>query len=167
MAEKIQTVGIYTLGCKVNQYESEAIAEELLKNGLSIESPSEPCDAYIINTCTVTAESDRKARQFIRRAISKNPDAYVVVTGCFAQVSPESIAAIDGVDAVIGNGNKLDAAKAIVDMIISQKAKSSHTTYRKRRFACLTESTTATHSHSYTMLRSTPQSQSLHRTETL
>lgn len=127
MAEKIQTVGIYTLGCKVNQYESEAIAEELLKNGLSIESPSEPCDAYIINTCTVTAESDRKARQFIRRAISKNPDAYVVVTGCFAQVSPESIAAIDGVDTVIGNGNKLDAAKAVADMLKSKKEKTAPT----------------------------------------
>lgn len=125
MAEKIQTVGIYTLGCKVNQYESEAIAEELLKNGLSIDSPANACDAYIINTCTVTAESDRKARQFIRRAISKNPDAYVVVTGCFAQVSPESIAAIDGVDAVIGNGNKLDAAKAVVDMLNSKKEKTS------------------------------------------
>ena len=124
MAEKIQTVGIYTLGCKVNQYESEAIAEELMKHGISIDSPANACDAYVINTCTVTAESDRKARQFIRRAISKNPDAYVVVTGCFAQVSPESIAAIEGVDAVIGNGNKLDAAMAIVDMIKSQKAKS-------------------------------------------
>lgn len=127
MAKNMQTVGIYTLGCKVNQYESEAIAEELLKNGLSIDSPSNPCDAYIINTCTVTAESDRKARQFIRRAISKNPDAYVVVTGCFAQVSPESIAAIEGVDAVIGNGNKLEAATAVINMLKAQKAKTSPT----------------------------------------
>jgi threonylcarbamoyladenosine tRNA methylthiotransferase MtaB len=125
MTKNTQTVGIYTLGCKVNQYESEAIAEELLKNGLSIDSPSSACDAYIINTCTVTAESDRKARQFIRRAISKNPDAYVVVTGCFAQVSPESIAAIEGVDAVIGNGNKLEAAKAVIDMLKDGKKKSS------------------------------------------
>ncbi len=125
MAKDKQTVGIYTLGCKVNQYESEAIAEELLKNGLYIDSPSSACDAYIINTCTVTAESDRKARQFIRRAISKNPDAYVVVTGCFAQVSPESIAAIEGVDAVIGNGNKLDAAKAVIDMLKDGKKNTS------------------------------------------
>lgn len=123
MAKNIQTVGIYTLGCKVNQYESEAIAEELLRAGIYIDSPSNPCDAYIINTCTVTAESDRKARQFIRRAISKNPDAYVVVTGCFAQVSPEAIAAIDGVDAVIGNGNKLEAAKAVIDLLKAKKEK--------------------------------------------
>ncbi len=127
MAENIRTVGIYTLGCKVNQYESEAIAEELLRSGISIDSPANACDAYIINTCTVTAESDRKARQFIRRAISKNPDAYVVVTGCFAQVSPESIAAIDGVDAVIGNGNKLDAAKAVIDMLNNKNKKTSPT----------------------------------------
>ena len=108
-----KTVGIYTLGCKVNQYESEAIAEELVREGFEILSPSELCDAYIINTCTVTAESDRKARQFIRRAITKNPDAYVVVTGCLAQTSAEAIAAIDGVDAVVGNTQKLLAAKEL------------------------------------------------------
>ncbi|MBO5938036.1 MAG: tRNA (N(6)-L-threonylcarbamoyladenosine(37)-C(2))-methylthiotransferase MtaB [Clostridia bacterium] len=108
-----KTVGIYTLGCKVNQYESEAIAEELARKGFEISSPAELCDAYIINTCTVTAESDRKARQFIRRAITKNPDAYVVVTGCLAQTSAEAIAAIDGVDAVVGNSEKLLAAREL------------------------------------------------------
>ena len=71
MAYKNKTVGIYTLGCKVNQYESEAISEELERRGFSIVSPACVCDAYVINTCTVTAESDRKARQFIRRAIGK------------------------------------------------------------------------------------------------
>ena len=101
------SVGIYTLGCKVNQYESEAIAESLEKYGVKISSPSEMCDAYVINTCTVTAESDRKARQFIRRAISKNPLAFIAVTGCLAQTSPQSIADIDGVDLVVGNTKKL------------------------------------------------------------
>ncbi|MBQ5771891.1 MAG: tRNA (N(6)-L-threonylcarbamoyladenosine(37)-C(2))-methylthiotransferase MtaB, partial [Clostridia bacterium] len=80
-----QTVGIYTLGCKVNQYESEAIAEALESRGFTVCSPTLPCDAYVINTCTVTAESDRKARQFIRRAIHQNPRAFVLVTGCLAQ----------------------------------------------------------------------------------
>ena len=61
-------VGIYTLGCKVNQYESEAIAEAFLARGYEIASAEDSCDIYVINTCTVTAESDRKARQFIRRA---------------------------------------------------------------------------------------------------
>ena len=109
------TVGIYTLGCKVNQYESEAIAEVLEANGISVISPSSVCDAYIINTCTVTAESDRKARQFIRRAISKNPDAYIIVTGCFAQTSPDDIAKIDGVNFICGNGEKMLAAHKLID----------------------------------------------------
>ena len=110
------TAGIYTLGCKVNQYESEAIAETLEKNGIKILSASSVCDAYIINTCTVTAESDRKARQFIRRAISKNPAAHIVVTGCLAQSAPEEISAIDGVDCIIGNSNKLLAAKKLIEL---------------------------------------------------
>ncbi len=112
-----KNVGIYTLGCKVNQYESEAIAEELARRNFEIASPSEVCDAYIINTCTVTAESDRKARQFIRRAITKNPDAYIVVTGCLAQTSAEAIAAIDGVDAVVGNSEKLLAARELCRLV--------------------------------------------------
>ena len=111
---KEYTAGIYTLGCKVNQYESEAIAEELMRHGIRILPPSSVCDAYIINTCTVTAESDRKARQFIRRAIGKNPNAYIVVTGCLAQTSAEAVGAIEGVDAVVGNSEKLHAAKLVL-----------------------------------------------------
>lgn len=122
-----KTAAIYTLGCKVNQYESEAIAEVLEVNGIKILSPSEICDAYIINTCTVTAESDRKARQFIRRAISKNPNAYIAVTGCFAQTSPEEIAKIDGVDLICGNTDKLDVAKYIVNFFNGSIEKSNTT----------------------------------------
>ena len=110
MSQIKKTVGIYTLGCKVNQYESQAVAEECERLGFSVISPAEVCDAYIINTCTVTAESDRKARQFIRRAISKNPAAAIVVMGCMSQTSPDSAAAIEGVDAVLGNTDKLSAA---------------------------------------------------------
>ena len=105
------TVGIYTLGCKVNQYESEAIAEALQSYGFEVTSPAQTCDVYIINTCTVTAESDRKARQFIRRAISRNTEARVLVTGCLAQTAAEAVAAIEGVDAVIGNTDKLSVAR--------------------------------------------------------
>lgn len=114
--EKFST-GIYTLGCKVNQYESEAIAEELERRGVTLSSPSSVCDAYVINTCTVTAESDRKARQFIRRAINKNPRAYILVTGCLAQTSADDIAAIDGVDVIIGNSNKLLVADELEALI--------------------------------------------------
>ncbi len=106
MAASKPTVGIYTLGCKVNQYESEAIAELFEENGFAVSPPSARCDAYVINTCTVTAESDRKAGQFIRRAIHQNPSAYILVTGCFSQTQPNRIAAIGGVDYICGNAQK-------------------------------------------------------------
>ncbi len=112
------TVGIYTLGCKVNQYESEAIAESFTSKGFLVQSPSLVLDVYVINTCTVTAESDRKARQFIRRAIHKNPNAFILVTGCFSQVAHEKVAGIAGVDYVCGNAAKLsvvDAAKKLLE----------------------------------------------------
>lgn len=121
MSEKIFTAGIYTLGCKVNQYESEAIAEELERRGINMRSPSEICDIYVINTCTVTAESDRKACQFIRRAIQKNPSAYVLVTGCMSQVASDRIKSIKGVDYICGNTNKLSIADAVQNFINSQE----------------------------------------------
>ncbi len=119
------TAYIYTLGCKVNQYESEAIAELLVSAGIIVSESADMCDAYIINTCTVTAESDRKARQFIRRAISKNPDAYIIVTGCLAQSSPEDVVKIDGVDFICGNGEKLIAAKKLIEYFNTDKQKDS------------------------------------------
>jgi threonylcarbamoyladenosine tRNA methylthiotransferase MtaB len=109
-----KTVGILTLGCKVNQYESEAIGETLEELGFTVCSPSEVCDAYVINTCTVTAESDRKARQFIRRALTKNPDAFIAVTGCLSQTNAPEICAIPGVDYVCGNRNKMSVVPALL-----------------------------------------------------
>lgn len=121
MQDKIYTAGIYTLGCKVNQYESEAIAERLREYGITIAKPSSVCDIYIINTCTVTAESDRKACQFIRRAIQKNPAAYVLVTGCLAQTDAERISAISGVDYISGNTDKLSVADYAIKLIKAGK----------------------------------------------
>lgn len=117
MAKNRPTVGLYTLGCKVNQYESEAIAERLSHLGFEVSSPSEACDAYVINTCTVTAESDRKARQFIRRAIKKNPAAVVAVTGCLAETGRESLEAIEGVDIIVGNARKLPVADEVAALV--------------------------------------------------
>lgn len=97
---------IMTLGCRVNQYESDVIAGELEAEGFDIVPFGAEADVTVVNTCTVTAESDRKSRQHIRRAIAANPDAPLIVTGCFAQVSPEAAAAIPGVSAVVGNGEK-------------------------------------------------------------
>lgn len=121
MSNKKLTVGIYTLGCKVNQYESEAIAEALVSHGFQIIQPNEICDIYIINTCTVTAESDRKAGQFIRRVIAKNSKAYVIVMGCLSQTAPEEISKIDGVDFICGNTRKLLAVDAALKFANSLK----------------------------------------------
>ncbi len=115
------TVGIATLGCKVNQYESEAIAEALEIRGFEILQSTEECDAYIINTCTVTAESDRKARQMIRRMMSHNPNAIILVCGCYSQVSPDAVAKIDGVDYICGSSNKLSVADKLSELISKGK----------------------------------------------
>lgn len=108
-----------TLGCKVNQYESTAIAEEFEKHGFTIGKFSEKCGIYIINSCTVTAESDRKTRQMIRRAARHNPNAYVLVTGCYAQLNPGKTAGIDGVDFICGNSNKTRLVDAALGLIAS------------------------------------------------
>ena len=99
------TIGVYTLGCKVSQYESEAIIEEAEKKGFT--SSDGICDVYVVNTCTVTAEGDRKCRQLIRRLAKKAPDAKILVCGCYSQVAPEEIAAIEGVSYVSGTADKL------------------------------------------------------------
>ena len=107
-----------TLGCRVNQYESDAIAASLEKDGFLVVPFGEEADITIVNTCTVTAESDRKSRQHIRRAVAANPGKPMIVTGCFAQVSPDAASAIDGVSAVIGNGNKAEIpalARRLID----------------------------------------------------
>ena len=83
------TVGLYTLGCKVSQYETEAIGEAFERVGFAVVPFEDAADAYVVNTCTVTAESDRKSRQMIRRCLKKNPNAIVLAVGCYAQTSPE------------------------------------------------------------------------------
>ncbi len=100
-------VGLYTLGCKVSQYETQAIAEAFAERGFDVVSPNQVCDVYVVNTCTVTAEADRKCRQVIRRLQKKNPHARILVTGCYSQVSPEAVANIPGVSYVCGTAHKL------------------------------------------------------------
>lgn len=101
-------VGISTLGCKVNAFESQLIAQKLRQADWEVVDGKESADLYIINTCTVTKEADRQARQLIRRTARSNPDARIVVTGCYAQMSPEECATVPGVDLVVGNDRKLD-----------------------------------------------------------
>ena len=102
-------VGLYTLGCKVSLYETEAIAEKFEALGFERASFDEACDVYVINTCTVTAESDAKSRKYIRRALRKNPSAIVCVVGCYSQNSPDEVARIDGVSVILGTQDKLSA----------------------------------------------------------
>ncbi|SEN04082.1 tRNA (N(6)-L-threonylcarbamoyladenosine(37)-C(2))-methylthiotransferase MtaB [Lihuaxuella thermophila] len=98
----MNTVAFHTLGCKVNAYETEAMWQLFKKAGYQRVDFEEKADVYLINTCTVTNTGDKKSRQVIRRAIRKNPDAVICVTGCYAQTSPSEVAAIPGVDIVIG-----------------------------------------------------------------
>ncbi len=102
-------VGLYTLGCKVSLYETEAVAEAFVAEGFEIAPFDSVCDVYVINTCTVTAESDAKSRKYIRRAIRKNPRAVVIVVGCYSQRAPDEVAEIEGVSAVIGTQDKLSS----------------------------------------------------------
>ncbi|MBR6514107.1 MAG: tRNA (N(6)-L-threonylcarbamoyladenosine(37)-C(2))-methylthiotransferase MtaB [Clostridia bacterium] len=102
------TFGIYTLGCRVNQYESRVIAERLTGMGYTELPFSSRCDIYIINSCAVTAESVRKSRQMIRRAKKTSDGAKIIVTGCFAQISPDEVKALGDDIHIIGNKNKLN-----------------------------------------------------------
>lgn len=107
-------VSFYTLGCRVNRYETRAVEEEFIRRGYEIGSFSEKCDVYVINTCTVTGESDRKSRQMVRRAVKNGRGkAIIAVMGCMSQVNSEAASGIDGVSVVIGNGDKL----SVVDKV--------------------------------------------------
>ncbi|MBM7855713.1 threonylcarbamoyladenosine tRNA methylthiotransferase MtaB [Desulfohalotomaculum tongense] len=116
-----KTVAIHTLGCKVNQVESSAIAEMFKENGYRPVDFDQPADVYIINTCTVTHLGDRKSRQLIRRAVKTNPGALVVVTGCYAQTSPGEVLEIPGVDLVVGTGDKNKIVK-LVEQAVNKNA---------------------------------------------
>lgn len=114
------TFNIITLGCKVNQYESEAVEELFLQKGYK--KANENADIYVINTCTVTNMSDRKSRQMISRARRDNPEAVVAVMGCYSQVKPEEVAAIEGVDIVLGSRNKENVVELCEDVLQNKGA---------------------------------------------
>lgn len=104
--DKQKIVGFHTLGCKVNQSETEAMTALFLNRGYRLGDFETYCDVYVINTCTVTHAGDRKSRQMIRRAKHINPEAIVVVTGCYAQASPQDVAAIEDVDIILGTNKR-------------------------------------------------------------
>ncbi len=102
----MKTVSFATLGCKVNQYETEAMTKMFESAGYTVKTFDDICDVYIINTCTVTGMGERKSRQMINRANKLNPDSFIAVVGCYSQVAPEKISAIEGVSLVLGTKDR-------------------------------------------------------------
>ncbi|SBW09873.1 Threonylcarbamoyladenosine tRNA methylthiotransferase MtaB [uncultured Eubacteriales bacterium] len=113
-------IAIYTLGCKVNQYETQALETELVKRGHTLVPFEGEAEAYVINTCTVTAVSDKKSRAMIRRARKSRPDAVVAVCGCYAQTDPEAVVALE-VDLVMGTADRM-AFLDEVEKLVEHKA---------------------------------------------
>ena len=103
-----KTVAIHTLGCKLNYSESSAITRLMEQDGFIKKDFEELADVYVINTCSVTENADKECRQLVRRIQRKAPDSMVVITGCYAQLKPEEIAAIDGVDLILGAAEKFN-----------------------------------------------------------
>lgn len=106
-------VAFVSLGCKVNQYETNAMSQEFIKSGYEVVEFSDVADIYIVNTCTVTNIADRKSRQMLRRVKEINPEAVLVATGCYAQVGKEELEKIDDIDMIIGNNEKKDIVEII------------------------------------------------------
>ena len=128
-------IAFHTLGCKVNQYESEALAEKFASRGAVIVPDTEAADVYIVNTCSVTSIADRKSRQFIRRMKRLNPDALMVVTGCYAQVSSEELERMPDVDLIIGNNLKSEIPNRVAELLSqrSQRAAANRTGEQERQ----------------------------------
>src|ERR1017187_788188 len=102
------TVAFHTLGCKLNFAETSTIARQLNDYGFRKVNFEEQADVYVINTCSVTENADRECRVIVRRAMNQNPSAFVAVVGCYAQLKPEEIAKIEGVDLVLGATEKFN-----------------------------------------------------------
>jgi threonylcarbamoyladenosine tRNA methylthiotransferase MtaB len=110
-----KTVALHTLGCKLNFSETSTIANQFIKNGFSIVDFDDNADVYVLNSCTVTENAEKECRQIVRRALRNNPDAFIIITGCYAQLRPEEIMEIEGVNAVLGTNEKFRIFELIGD----------------------------------------------------
>ncbi len=119
MTERPTTIGLMTVGCKLNQYETEGVAELLEQGGFAVVPFEDVADVYVVNTCTVTGRSDYRSRQMLRRAARRNPDALVVATGCYAEREGEVLAAMPEVDLVVGNSRKKELAALVAARVNS------------------------------------------------
>jgi threonylcarbamoyladenosine tRNA methylthiotransferase MtaB len=111
-----KTVALHTLGCKLNFSETSAIANQFIQNGYSIVNLDKKADVYVFNTCTVTENAEKECRQIVRRALRNNPDAYIIVTGCYAQLRPDEILEIEGVNAILGTNEKFKVFEILNDL---------------------------------------------------
>lgn len=121
LINEIKRIAFYTLGCKVNQYETNGMMQKFKNAGYEIVNFAEKADIYIINTCTVTNMSDKKSRQIIRRAKEINKDSIVVVVGCYAQVAKDKLKDIEQIDLILGNEEKKDIIQYVERYIIENK----------------------------------------------
>ena len=128
---KKKTVAFYTLGCKVNQYETNAMKQKFIEKDYEIVDFEEAADIYVVNTCTVTNMSDRKSRQIIRRAKESNKNSLLVVTGCYAQVAKDELEKIEEIDIVIGNQEKKDIVTFVEEKQKEKIEKVSDILYEK------------------------------------
>ena len=122
-----KTVAFFTLGCKLNFAESSSIAKTLFAAGFIRVSPAQTADVCVINTCSVTDNADKKCRQAIHKIVKQNPSAYVIVTGCYAQLKPEEIVKIEGVDLVIGANDKFEIPSILLESSEQEKIMVSDT----------------------------------------
>ncbi len=119
----MKKVGLYTLGCKLNFSETSAIGRQFDSQGYERVPFHESADVYVINTCSVTDNADKKCRKVVRQALKSNPEAYVVVVGCYAQLKPDEIAEIPGVDLVLGAAEKFRLFEVVDDFVKEARGK--------------------------------------------
>ena len=117
MSSPYKTFSIQSFGCKVNFADSSFISSKLIENGLSLVKESDIADIYILNTCSVTENADKKANKYIKYINAKSPSSRIIVTGCYAQLKADEISDLPGVDAVIGMESKFDIEKYIESLL--------------------------------------------------
>ena len=126
MSNPIEKIAFHTLGCKLNFSESSTISRDFKNQGFSIVKDFENADIHVINTCSVTEKADKKAKRIVKKIMQTSNNPYIAVMGCYAQLQPNQISEIDGVNLVIGDQEKLNAAKHIIKNFHSQKTKIIH-----------------------------------------
>ena len=114
--ENTKKVAFYTLGCKLNFSETSTIARDFQNEGFERVDFEEPADIYVINTCSVTENADKQFKQVVKKALQRNEKAFVAAVGCYAQLKPEELAAVDGVDLVLGATEKFKITDYINDL---------------------------------------------------